>query len=234
MLRLSNGERAALERLTRRFIARAGQPHRPEDLARLVKSARTTQLSLGEDNGDRTLRLDVCRELEAMHLITMTEDGTGAWCYLLPLGLGYGMGLLAAEPKRPTPAEAGAEPGPGKGMENRTGDETTTDEETRQEIAKLKLAAQDALAAQRLAELKLEKERTALNAARNTAMGYRAEAEEMIQRALGFIREAKQTRDEADKRYDKMVLRLTRELNDAWLDKLGRVIQAALKTVVSS
>jgi hypothetical protein len=339
MLRLSNGERAALEMLTRRFITRAGQPRRPEDLARLIKTARTTQLSLGEESGDRTLRLDVARELDAMYLIKVTtDDGTGAWCYLLPLGLGYGMGMItqketcphceetgwtsdreggyycscafgkllesthAEESKRPTPAEAGAEPGPGNGTENRTeqGEGTTGEEasqeiatdglamsiawhasgrcscvdreqcfeslseeagptlldhtyqgcaaddaaalETKQtaaenqEIARLKSELHDALAAVRLSEIAGGRERDKRIAAEQkrakAESGYRAEAEEMIQRALGFIREAKQTRDKADKRYDQMVLRLTRELNDAWLDKLLMVFRAGIETVM--
>lgn len=100
-MKLPEIERRALRRLVKRYVTRLGRRLRAEPtLEQLMKSMRTIELTLGEQDGDRDLRTDAVAGLAEQRLIIL--HGT-AYVTLLPLGLGYGLGMLAEEARQTLP-----------------------------------------------------------------------------------------------------------------------------------
>lgn len=99
MIDLSNGKRAALTKLTRRYLRRLSLRTADDlDHEGLLNGLLDDSLvgSYGEEGGDRTLRTDVIRELETDGLVDVYSDTVRH----TPLGLGVGIGLINGEVDR--------------------------------------------------------------------------------------------------------------------------------------
>jgi len=109
MIKLSKGEQAAIKKLTKRLVVRVTRYlRRVASLDDLFERSSKTGLTFGEQDGDRTLRTDVCGTLAQKGLVTL--HGV-AFLTLEPLAIGYGLALLDADdwsPKTATAAKAAA------------------------------------------------------------------------------------------------------------------------------